>query len=72
VTCTVDGCEKAADSPHDECYRHRIMSVGITLRGGAIVGNNGFHRTKSEWLQENMGVSYEKELVGRKDIDKVG
>lgn len=69
MICSHPGCEKAAHKD-GECYRHRIASVGINLRGGAIVGNNGWNTTKRDWLESNMGVSTEKELSGRKDIER--
>lgn len=67
--CIHDGCTNRAHTD-GECYRHRIMSVGVTLRGGAIVGRNGWNTSKRDWLESNMGVSSEKQLSGRKDIER--
>ena len=61
--CSHDGCEKDAYLPYDECYRHRIMSVGLSVRGTANVTN--FHQTANDWKRENLGTDSDRELAAR-------
>ena len=67
MTCSVADCDKDADYPHDECYRHRIMSVGFSLKAPAVQGD--FHKTADDWRRENMGTTDEREL-GRQGIER--
>ncbi len=67
MTCSVPDCNKDAYHPHDECYRHRIMSVGFGLKAPAVQGD--WHRTASDWRRENLGTSDEREL-GRQGIER--
>jgi hypothetical protein len=61
--CSQDGCEKEAHYPHDECYRHRIMSVGLTTKGPANTTN--FHQTANDWKLENLGTTSDRDLAAR-------
>ena len=63
MVCSHEGCRRDAYYPHDECYRHRIMSVGFSLRAPAVQGD--FHRTASEWKQENFGTDSDRDLAAR-------
>jgi len=63
VNCSHAGCQKESDYPHDECYRHRIMSVGFSLRAPAVQGD--FHRTARDYREEAFGTSDERELAER-------
>lgn len=63
VACAVPGCPKLAYYPHDECYRHRIMSVGIGLKAPATQGN--WHQTANDWKQENFGTTSDRDLADR-------
>ncbi len=65
--CSHEGCEKAADYPYPECYRHRIMGVGFRLQAPAVQGD--WHRTAREYREENFGTSDEREL-GRRGIER--
>lgn len=70
MSCSVDGCHKPVDRD-GVCFRHRVASVGITLRGGAIVGNRGWNITKGDYMREHYGVTHDKELLReRKDIER--
>lgn len=56
-------CGNVAETGRDECFRHRVASVGFALRGPA---NRGvFHQTKNDWMMENFGTTSEKELAER-------
>jgi hypothetical protein len=61
--CSHAGCEKPADYPYIECYRHRIMSVGFSLKGSADTTN--FHQTANDWKLENLGTSSDRELAAK-------
>jgi hypothetical protein len=61
--CSHEGCEKDAHYPHDECYRHRIMSVGIGLKAPAV--NGDWHKTADDWRRENLGTDSERDLAAR-------
>jgi hypothetical protein len=61
--CRHDGCAKPADYPHNECYRHRVMSVGFSLRAPAVQGQ--FHRTVNDYKLEQFGTTSDKELAER-------
>jgi len=63
MTCSVADCTKDAYYPHDECYRHRIMSVGFGLKAPAVAGD--FHRTARDYREENFGTNDERELAAR-------
>jgi hypothetical protein len=63
VVCSHEGCRRDAYYPHDECYRHRIMSVGFSLKAPAVQGD--FHRTASDWKQENFGTDSDRDLAAR-------
>jgi len=63
MECRHDGCAKPADYPHDECYRHRVMSVGFSLKSPATQGN--FHRTARDYREEQFGTNDERELAER-------
>jgi len=63
MTCSVADCAKDAYYPHDECYRHRIMSVGFGLKAPAVAGD--FHRTARDYREENFGTNDERELAAR-------
>jgi len=72
VKCRHPGCFNDAYLPHDECYRHRVLTVGITLRGGAVRGKSGWNMTKNDWLREHMDADSEKDLLrqNRQDVDR--
>lgn len=64
-------CGKQAEPGRSECFRCRVSSVGFAFRGGAIVGRDGFHRTKREFLMEHVGHEFEKDIVkNRPDLGK--
>ena len=61
-------CGKEIASTESECYRCRVASVGFALRAPAVDGQ--FHRTKNEWMQENLGTTNDREL-GKRGIERV-
>ena len=63
MECIHEGCGKDADYPHDECYRHRVLSVGFALKGPATQGD--FHRTARDYREEQFGTNDERELEKR-------
>lgn len=71
MICQHDGCGNIAETGKVECFRHRVMSVGFSWRGGAIVGRDGWNTTKGDFLREHVGVDSEKEIARtRPDIGK--
>lgn len=62
-------CPNAAEEGTDECYRHRLLSVGFNWRGGALIGKRGFHTTRNEYMTEHMGTTDDREL-GRRGIER--
>lgn len=63
VICKHGNCTNFSEEGKDECYRHRLLSVGFTLRAPAIAGD--FHRTAREWKEEHLGTSDDRELAKR-------
>ena len=61
--CNHPDCTKPAHMPYEECYRHRLLSVGFSLKAPATQGN--FHRTARDWREENFGTNDERELARR-------
>lgn len=61
--CHHEGCSRFAEEGRDECFTHRVRSVGFAFRAPALQGE--FHRTKSEWMQEHLGTTNERELAER-------
>lgn len=72
MQCKEPGCSKPVDRD-GYCFRCRIKDVGVTFRGGAIVGRKGWNTTTRDYHEEHFGVSSGKELaktrpdVGRYD-----
>jgi hypothetical protein len=69
--CCHEACWNDAYAPHDECYRHRLLSVGFSLKSPATVGN--FHRTVRDYREEHFGTNSERELAARgiERVDKI-
>jgi len=69
--CNHAGCTKPAHMPYEECYRHRLLSVGFSLKSPATVGN--FHRTTNDYKLEHFGTTSDKELAARgiERVDKI-
>ena len=63
ICCRHDGCRNSAEDGKDECFRHRVASVGFGLRAPAVQGD--FHRTPREWKEEHFGTSDDRELAKR-------
>ena len=61
--CDHAGCTKPAHLPYGECYRHRVMSVGFSLRAPAVEGQ--FHQTARDYREEHFGTGDERELAER-------
>lgn len=69
-TCKHEGCDKPAEIDRDECFRHRIMGVGFSFRGGGGTHRHAFHeRTNNEWMMEHFGTTSEREL-GKQGIER--
>lgn len=62
MTCS---CGKPAEPGKDECFRCRVSTVGVTFRGGVLVGRSGWNRDKTEYMNEHFGTTSEKELAAR-------
>jgi hypothetical protein len=68
-------CENCG-RPHERegrtlCFGCHVRGVSLNLRGGAVVGNNGWNISRTDWIRENMGVDSEKQLAKRTDIERV-
>lgn len=63
MECTAKGCRRDAEEGKDECFRHRILGVGFSLRGAATAGD--FHRTARDYREEQFGTNDERELEKR-------
>ena len=65
-------CGKRVTEPgREECFHCRVSTIGFAFRGGAVVGRDGFHMTKQDFLREHTGSETEKQLAKRQDIEKV-
>jgi len=56
-------CGKEIAATESECYRCRVASVGFGLKAPAVDGQ--WHRTKREWMLENLGTVDDRELAKR-------
>jgi hypothetical protein len=65
--CKREGCSNVAEEGKSECFRHRVASVGFGLKAPAVDGQ--WHRTKNEWMQENLGTTDDREL-GKRGIER--
>lgn len=65
MVCTHAGCAVPAEEGREECFRHRVASVGVTFKGGANPGRKGWNRTAREWKEEHLGTADEKALAKR-------
>ena len=65
MICEHEGCGKPAEDGSDECFRHRVLGVGVTFKGGVMPGRSGWNRDKSEYMREHYGTTSEKELASR-------
>lgn len=63
-------CGKPVEPGRDECFRCRVSGVGFAFRGGALVGQGGWHMTKGEWLREHVGTDNERELARKPNIER--
>ena len=71
MICKHEGCTNRAEPGKDECFRHRVLSVGFAWKGGAVVGRDGWNMTKGDFLRNHLGTDSEKELAKtRPDIGK--
>ncbi len=70
MRCQQPGCTNPAEDGRDECFRHRVLGVGFSFRGGAVLGRRGWNTTKNEWLSEHVGADSEKQLAKRTDVER--
>jgi len=61
---------KPAQEGYTTCFRCRVVGVGFSFRGGAVIGRGGWNTTKSEWLAEHVGSGSEKELAKNPNIER--
>jgi hypothetical protein len=64
------GCGKPVEPGQHECFRCRVATVGFAFRGGAQVGRDNFHRTRTDYLREVMRVDNEKELARNPNVSR--
>ena len=65
MLCRHPNCGNFAESGKDECFKHRVASVGFTLKGSAMNGSSNWNRTASEWKREHLGTDDDRELAKR-------
>lgn len=63
MECTAKGCRRDAEEGKDECFRHRILGVGFSLRAPAVQGD--WHRSTTDWKLESFGETSDKKLEER-------
>ena len=69
--CPEPDCGNKVHPNYDTCYRHAKLGVGVTFRGGAIMGKGGFHTTTRDFHEQHFGVENGKELArNRPDIGR--
>lgn len=69
--CPQPDCGNKVHPDYDTCYRHAKLGVGVTFRGGAIVGRRGWNTTQREFLKEHTGAESGKELARtRPDVER--
>ena len=70
--CEREGKMRPCEPGKDECFKHRVSTIGFKFIGGGGYTREAFHeRTNQEFLIENCGGT-ERELVKRTDREKVG
>ena len=62
-------CGKPSEPGRDECFRCRVRGVGFAFRGGALQGRGGWHKTRTEYHQQQFGVT-EKELARNPKVER--
>lgn len=65
--CKHADCARFVESGSDECFHHRVKSVGFALHGPANVGD--FHKTRNDHMREHFGTTDDREL-GRRGIER--
>jgi hypothetical protein len=67
--CVHEDCTNTVEYGKDECYRHRLLSVGVTWRGGARLGKSSWNVSRGDWMRENLGTTDDR-VVGRQGIER--
>jgi hypothetical protein len=62
-------CDNPAERSKDECYRHRLLSVGITWRGGARLGKSSWNVSRNDFMLENLGSTDDRD-AGKRGIER--
>lgn len=67
--CSHHGCTNQAEDNTDECFRHRVLSVGVTWRGGARLGKSSWNVSKNDFMAENFGTTNDRDL-GKRGVER--
>ncbi len=67
--CEHETCTNAIEEGKSECYRHRLLSVGVTWKGGARLGRSSWNVTKNDFMLEHLG-STDDRIAGKKGIER--
>ena len=67
--CVHQDCTNTPEKNSDECFRHRVLSVGVTWRGGARLGKSSWNVTKNDFMLENLGTTDDR-VVGKQGIER--
>lgn len=70
MSCSQQGCAKEAEQDSDICFRHRVLSVGVSWMGGARPGRTSWNQTRSDFMIENLGTTDDREL-GKRGIERL-
>ena len=69
--CGTHGCSNPPEEDSDICFRHRVMGVGVHLKGPALTsgGSDAWNKSKNEHMLENFGTTDDREL-GKRGIER--
>ena len=63
MSCKHEGCDNLREVDRDECFKHRVSTVGLSLKAPAVQGN--FHQTVDDFKREHFGTTSDTELAAR-------
>ncbi len=62
--CVEPGCTNLAEPDRGpECFRHRVLGVGVTYKSGAGYGRASWGTSLKDHMQQSFGVDSGKELA---------
>lgn len=67
--CGHEACTNAAEDDKDECFRHRVLSVGYNWKGGARLGKTSWNVSRRDYMSEHLGTTDDREL-GKQGVER--